>query len=158
MTQAIPTTMQFNINDGDALTFNVEPLMHEIRHALDELLRNSNSTVIDLRSLPLAPGEEQKILDLLGRGEIQATLQALGNSEIIESGYPGVWIVTHYNHEGDIISRFIEVTTIPEILLSQRQDIDDAHDRLNRMLETASFSEQHPYTPRDNNGMGDSQE
>ena len=142
MTQTIPTSMQFNINNSDALTWNVEPLMHEIKHALNALLQDGDSAIIDLRSLPLAPGEEQKILVLLGQGEVSARLSTLGDSEIYESAYPGVWVVTHFNDDEEIISRFIEITTMPEILMSQRQDIEDAHDRLNTMLETESFSEQ----------------
>jgi len=141
MTQTIPSRMQFNIQADDTLTWNVEPLMHEIRHALKNLLEQEQSSVIDLRSLPLAPGEEQKILDLLGRGEVSANLNALGDSEVYETTYPGVWLVTHYNDNDDIVGRFIEVTTIPEILMSQRPDITDAHERLVNLLDTETLSE-----------------
>ena len=141
MTQTIPSRMQFNIQTDDTLTWNVEPLMHEIRHALKNLLEQEQSSVIDLRSLPLAPGEEQKILDMLGRGEVSASLNALGDSEVYETTYPGVWLVTHYNDNDDIVGRFIEVTTIPEILMSQRPDITDAHERLVNLLDTETLSE-----------------
>ena len=110
--------IKFNIQIGDALTHNVKPLLHEIKHALDNLIESGKTTIIDLRSLPLAPGEEDKILNTLGQGEVQAQLNALGVSVVYETGYPGVWIVTHYNDEQNVISRFIEVTTMPEILLS----------------------------------------
>ena len=142
MTQTIPSRMQFNIQNGDALTWNVEPLMHEIRHALKNLLEQAQSSVIDMRSLPLAPGEEQKILDLLGRGEVSAKLEALGDSEVYETAYPGVWLVTHLNDSGEIVGRFIELTTIPEILMSQQPDIRDAHERLVNLLDTETLSEQ----------------
>jgi len=124
------TAVQFNIQNGDELTHNVKPLLHEIKHALDNLIETGNTTVIDLRSIPLAPGEEEKILNTLGQGEVQAQLSALGLSEIIETQYAGVWIVTHFNDEGHIISRFIEVTTMPEILCSQTEDIMAAYSRL----------------------------
>lgn len=126
---------QFNIQIGDDLTWNVAPLLHEVKHALGNLIKNNETAVIDLRSIPLAPGEEDKILNALGRGEVQSQLNALGLSEIIETQYAGVWLVTHYNDENDIIGRFIEVTTMPEILRSQQEDIIEALTRLSESLE-----------------------
>ena len=121
---------KFNIQIGDELTQNVKPLLHEIKHALDKLIETGHTTIIDLRSIPLAPGEEDKILNTLGRGEVLAQLNALGLSEVIETQYAGVWLVTHYNDENNIISRFIEVTTMPEILCSQTEDIMAAYSSL----------------------------
>ncbi len=128
------TVVQFNIQIGDELTFNVKPLLNEVKHALDKLIETGQSTVIDLRSIPLAPGEEEKILNVLGLGEVQARLDALGLSEVIETRYAGVWIVTHYNDDDHIISRFIEVTSMPEILCSQTEDIMAAYSRLGLTL------------------------
>ena len=128
-------TTQFNIQIGDDLTWNVAPLLHEVKHALANLIKNNETAVIDLRSIPLAPGEEEKILNALGQGEVQSQLNALGLSEIIETQYAGVWLVTHYNDENDIIGRFIEVTTIPDILRSQKEDVIEALGRLSESLE-----------------------
>jgi len=129
---AIPVTgeVKFNIHIGDELTQNVKPLLHEIKHALENLIENGETSIIDLRSIPLAPGEEEKILNTLGTGEVQAKLNALGLSEVIETQYAGVWVVTHYNDENNIISRFIEVTTMPNILSSQTEDIMAAYSSL----------------------------
>ena len=129
------TVVQFNIQIGDELTFNVKPLLNEVKHALDNLIETGHNTMIDLRSIPLAPGEEEKIMNLLGVGEVQAQLDALGLSEIFETKYAGVWVVTHYNDEGHIISRFIEVTRMPEILCSQTEDIMSAYSRLGQTLD-----------------------
>ncbi len=129
------TVVQFNIQLGDELTQNVKPLLYEIKHALDNLIKTGQSTIIDLRSIPLAPGEEDKILGLLGQGEVDAKLHALGLSTVTESQYTGVWIVTHYNEEDEIISRFIEVTTMPNILSSQAEDIKAAFSRLGASLD-----------------------
>ena len=129
------TAVQFNIQNGDDLTFNVKPLLNEVKHALDNLIETGQTTIIDLRSIPLAPGEEDKILNTLGQGEVKAQLDALGLSEVNETQYAGVWTVTHYNDEEQIISRFIEVTTMPEILCSQTEDIMAAYSRLAIALE-----------------------
>ena len=133
----IPVTeaVKFNIQVGDELTQNVKPLLHEIKHALDNLIETGQTSIIDLRSIPLAPGEEDKILSTLGQGEVLAQLNALGLSEVIETQYAGVWLVTHYNDENTIISRFIEVTTMPEILCSQTEDIMKAYSSLSLDLD-----------------------
>ncbi len=67
-----PTLPQFNIQVGNELTWNVQPILHEIRHALDKLLETGETHVIDLRSIPLAPGEEYTIIDTLCCGEVHA--------------------------------------------------------------------------------------
>ena len=134
-TKSVTADIKFNIQIGDELTQNVKPLLHEIKHALDNLIETGHKTIIDLRSIPLAPGEEDKILNTLGRGEVLAQLNALGLSEVIETQYAGVWIITHYNDENNIISRFIEVTTIPEILCSQTEDILAAYSSLTLDLD-----------------------
>ena len=134
---AIPVTteVKFNIHSGNELTQNVKPLLHEIKHALESLIENGKTSIIDLRSIPLAPGEEDKILSTLGTGEVQAQLNTLGLSVIIETQYAGVWVVTHYNDDNNIISRFIEVTTMPSILSSQTEDIMAAYSSLTLDLD-----------------------
>lgn len=132
----ISEAVQFNIQLADDLTWNVKPLLHEVKHALDNLIKNGETAIIDLRSIPLAPGEEESILNILGRGEVQAQLIALGSSEIIETQYSGVWLITHYNDDNEIISRFIEITLMPDILCSQTEDVFDAYNRLAENLES----------------------
>ena len=78
MTESVKSP--FNIQIGDELTWNVQPILHEIRHALRTLLETGQASIIDLRSIPLAPGEEETILDTLGCGEVHAKLNALGPS------------------------------------------------------------------------------
>ena len=121
------STTQFNIQFNNTLTWNVMPILHEVKHALDNLINNSVTSIIDLRSVPLAPGEEEKIINTLGQGEVQAQLNVLGSSDIIETQYAGVWLITHYNDEDEIIGRFIEITTMPDILRSQSEDVIDAY-------------------------------
>jgi hydrogenase-1 operon protein HyaF len=125
---------QFNIQLGDALTFNVRPILHEVRHALNKLLALGESSIIDLRSIPLAPGEEDSIIGFLGHGEVHARLDALGPSDIYETKFAGVWLVTHFNEDDSIVSRFIEVTVLPDVLKSQREDIVDALSELETEL------------------------
>ena len=127
---------QFNIHVGTELTWNVKPILHEIRHALEELLKSGETSIIDLRSIPLAPGEEETIIETLGHGEVHARLDVLGPSEIYETQFAGVWLVTHYNENDSIVSRFIEVTEMPDVLRSQREDVVYALDKLVTELGT----------------------
>jgi hydrogenase-1 operon protein HyaF len=108
---------------GSVATGNVGPLLHEVRHALQELLASGAETVIDLRAIPLGPGEEERIAETLGRGEVQVRLSALGPSEIFETRYPGVWMSLHRNQDGDVIGRYIEVCMVPPLVRSQQEDI-----------------------------------
>lgn len=129
-------TSTFNIQTGNELTWNARPILFEIRHALEELLASGATAIIDLRSIPLAPGEEETIIDTLGQGEVHASLNALGPSEIYESRYAGVWLITHYNEDQAVVSRFIEITTLPDILRSQREDMSNALNELIKELGT----------------------
>ncbi len=121
---------------GEPWTGNVQPLLHEVYHALKRLLETGEVTVIDLRALPLAPGEEAKIEQTLGTGEVHARIDALGPSQIVETGIAGVWLVTHYNAEEEILGRYIEICRIPAILESQDQDIEYGMDDMEALLET----------------------
>ena len=119
----------------EATTGNVPPLLHEIRHALERLARGEPGTAIDLRSLPLAPGEEERIEAVLGRGEVRAELEALGKTVVQETAFPGVWLVTHRNVDDAVVARSIEVTRMPDILMSQQQDIERGISQLERELQ-----------------------
>ena len=113
---------------------NVEPILHEVLHALDRLLADGEPTVIDLASLPFGPGELEQLEDILGTGELTAELDALGTSRIRETIYPGVWWLEHRNTEGDVVGRYVEITRTPEILMSQDADITAGLARLGDTL------------------------
>ena len=115
-------------------TGNVTPLLHEIRHALAALLESDEQTVIDLRAMPLAPGEEERIEAALGQGEVRVELNALGRSDIVETRYPGVWLITHSNTEGKVVGKYIEIALIPDILQAQQGDIEAGLEQLSNTL------------------------
>jgi len=117
---------------------NVEPLLHEIRHALKRLANGEKGTVIDLKRLPLAPGEEEQIEATLGTGEVRAEIDALGPTLIQETSYPGVWLVTHRNMDEAVVARFVEVTLMPDLLKSQRADIESGIEKLESELAASS--------------------
>ena len=118
----------------DFETGNVEPLLHEIRHALDRLSRGEDGSIIDLQSMPLAPGEEKRIEEALGQGEVSITIDALGPSTVQETTYPGVWLVTHRNTENEVVARLVEITKIPALVMAQDEDIRAGLARLDQHL------------------------
>ena len=118
----------------ELITGNVAPIINEVRHALNKLLEEGEATVIDIRALPLGPGEEQQLESLLGIGEVTATIEAMGRSTINETLFAGVWLVTHRNTEDEILGKFIEITRYPLLLESQTEDMRSALNALPDLL------------------------
>lgn len=126
----MPVGLDFRVEQPAVRTGNVEPLLHQIRHALDNLLNHEQESCIDLRSLPLAPGEQQELLDFLGQGEVSATLDSQGQSLIRETRFPGVWLCIHNNQADETMAKLIQITRIPYILKAQTEDMRDGLLRL----------------------------
>jgi hydrogenase-1 operon protein HyaF len=114
---------------------NVALLLEELRHALERRLTDGTTHVIDLRSLPLDPGDEERLFEALGTGQVHAEFDALGRSAIDETGYPGIWRVSHWNSAGELTGRFLEVTYTPALLSSPPEDVAVGLGRLTADLD-----------------------
>lgn len=110
-------------------------LLQEIQDMLTQLLEDNKSNSIDIRSLPMMPGDYEQLKQLLGEGEVTATVDSLGPSLIRETAIAGVWWVTHNNSDDDVITEFIEVTELPEILKTQAEDLRNAPQRMRDLLQ-----------------------
>jgi hydrogenase-1 operon protein HyaF len=132
------------IETADGFARNALPVLHEIRHALQRLVESGETTVIDLQSIPFGPGDEADLCASLGTGEVTAQLDALGESRITETVYPGVWIVDHYNTHGQRIAYQIEVATVPAVLVAQSDDMADGLRRLEAALAEPAEPESRP--------------
>lgn len=113
---------------------NLHALLAEIATRVERLVNEGAASSMDINSLPFAPGEYERLRTLLGEGEVSAHIEAMGPSEVVETRYPGVWWVTHYNVAGDIIADTIEITTLPAILTSQPADVRAGLELLNAQL------------------------
>ncbi len=60
---------------------------------------------------------------MLGVGEVKATINSIGSSSIRETAYRGIWWVTHYGDDGEVFSELIEITQVPEILVTHIDEI-----------------------------------
>lgn len=105
---------------------NAEPILHEVRHALARLINSGETTKIDLKAMPFGPGDLEHLLSVLGTGEVQASIDALGPTRVQETAIPGVWLVDYLNSEAHRLALHLEIATVPEILCPQPQDLNDA--------------------------------
>jgi len=110
-------------------------VLNEIDTLLKALIKSGNEGTIDLRSLPLFPGDYDTLKQLLAEGEVSATLQAMGPSTIQETRVPGVWWVTHFNQDDEKIAEYIEVTHLPSLLKTTDEDLRDAPEGLRHLIE-----------------------
>ena len=97
-------------------------ILREIESLLAELVASGRAGRIDLRSLPLLPGDEARLVAVLGEGEVDADIQAMGATRVRETAVPGVWWVTHANADGQTVAELIEVALVPEILKTHPED------------------------------------
>ena len=115
---------------------NAIPVLNEIRHALDELQRTGNTTVIDLHAMPFGPGDRDHLFETLGSGEVTAVIDSLGETKIRETAYPGVWIVEYFSPNEAELTVHIEVTPIPSLLATPQEEINDSLQRLASLLDS----------------------
>lgn len=117
---------------------SVNAVLHEIRHALVRLLADAEPTCIDLAALPFAPGQRERLLSALGRGEVHARISALGETIIEETGYTGVWLVEYRDSEGEPIGLQLEIDSVPRLLRAPPEDVEAALKALEADLKSAA--------------------
>ena len=66
------------------------------------------------------------MLDILGQGEVAATVEAMGPTRIQETAFAGVWLVEYLAESGDELATHIEVTRCPSLLVTPAQDLAEA--------------------------------
>ncbi|MDD5390979.1 MAG: hydrogenase expression/formation C-terminal domain-containing protein [Gallionellaceae bacterium] len=105
------------------LSGNAPALLREIAEMVRRLLSSGDVSAIDLQALPLTPADLEWLREQLGEGEIAVTLNADGESSLNETACPGVWWVTHRNPKGAVVSEFLEVAFVPEMVKAQQDDV-----------------------------------
>lgn len=110
--------------DWSGLPGPVVSLLQEVAVRLDRLVKEGEPEAIDLRALPIMTEEDlQQLRDCLGVGEVTATVQAMGATELEETAFPGVWWVTYFGADGDTLAERIELAWVPDILVAQGPDV-----------------------------------
>ncbi|MBU1666691.1 MAG: hydrogenase expression/formation protein [Gammaproteobacteria bacterium] len=105
------------------LSGNAPALLREIAEMVRRLLSEGETSAIDLQALPLTPADLEWLHEQLGEGEITVTLNADGESSLNETACPGVWWVTHRNPKGAVVSEFLEVAFVPELVKAHQDDV-----------------------------------
>lgn len=121
--------------DDDAMAHPMmRALLQELSAKLSALAGDGRSDHVDLRRLPLPPGGLQTLREWLGRGEISATVTALGVTAIHETALAGVWWVEHSKASGEPVGVSLEISECPALLAVQRDDVASAAARLRARL------------------------
>jgi len=138
--QSISIRVEHDPSREDAVI--AHSILHEIQTLLERLLAEGQGGTIDLRSLPaLSPASIAMLEQSLSVGEVSALVTAVGRTEVRETTYSGVWWLVHRNERDDIVTELIQVTAVPEILLSQTEDIEAGLRRLNDALSSVNGEE-----------------
>ena len=109
-------------------------LLVELEALLRDLVEQGREGSIDLRSLPLSPGDRAFLERQLGQGEVVAEVSALGPSRVQETAIHGVWWVRHYNSNDEVMAEFLEVTHCPDIVRAHPADVRDSLEDLRARL------------------------
>jgi hypothetical protein len=114
----------------------VAAVLSELVTLLERLAMGGGSSAIDLRSLPMSAQDRAALQSALGEGEVQAMLNTEGLSNIRETRVPGVWWVEHRDRHGELIAELIEVTCMPQILMSPADEIAAGARALREQINT----------------------
>ena len=116
-------------------------ILAEIAELLERLARTGEPGAIDLRSLPLSPADRAQLLQALGTGEVDARMQANGESRIRETAVHGVWWTEHRDSSGELLATLIEVARVPDILIVGEDDLLRGASRLRASLTLQSAAQ-----------------
>lgn len=117
---------------------NAKALLREMHSLLTALAAGEAGGSIDLRALPLTPADLDELRTVLGAGAVDARVEALGESTVRETRFPGIWWVTHCNEAGEVVAELIEICAVPAILTAPAEDIRDGAGRFAQVLNQAA--------------------
>lgn len=101
----------------------VQALLVELSTKLAALARGEQVDNIDLRRLPLPPGGLEAMRRWLGKGEVSATVSALGTTTVQETATAGIWWVSQAKASGEPIGDTLEIAECPALLVTHADDI-----------------------------------
>lgn len=135
---AIPVVIAPPSPGAGQLSGNAPALLREIAEMVRHLLADGENAAIDLQALPLTPADLAWLREQLGGGEVAIKLDAEGESSLDEMACPGVWWVTHRNPQGVVVSEFIEVAFVPEVVKAHREDVAIGLEHLELLISDLS--------------------
>ena len=109
-------------------------LLHELVELLSRLLKQDEPNHVDLLAMELDEDDYHLLRETLGEGEIVAQVTNFGRINVMETGYAGIWWVTHLDDEGQTLSEFLEVSFCPEVLIAELETVQDGRNALKARL------------------------
>ena len=116
------------------LTGMADAVLSEIASLAARQAQGGGPAAVELTSMPLTAADRGEIEARLGRGEVSATVESAGRSEIWETAYSGVWFVRHLGRDGAVATETVEICPAPKILFSHPDDRRAAAARLSEDL------------------------
>jgi hydrogenase-1 operon protein HyaF len=120
--------------DPGGLGAGIVAVLNEIVALLELLSSGGQTGAIDLHSMPMAPSDYQQLRNALGDGEVEAVIAGEGISLVRETAVHGVWWLEYRDSMDKVVSEIIEVTQVPELLMSHWDDIRMSTSKLRRQL------------------------
>ena len=136
--ESIPVVVAPSGLRAGELSGNAPALLREIAEMTRRLLNQQEASAIDLQAMPLTPADLAWLREQLGEGEVAITLDADGESSLNETACPGVWWITHRNPMGAVVSEFIEVAFVPEVVKAHRDDVEIGLEHLDLLISDLS--------------------
>lgn len=134
----IPIVTVNAVAPAAALSGNAAVLLREIADRVRRLIDSGETAIIDLLAMPLNAADLDWLRERLGPGEIRIALDADGESNLNETHCPGVWWVEHHNPAGGVMSAFIEVSHVPELVKAHVDDVRGGLERLELLISNLS--------------------
>lgn len=113
----------------------IKAVVNEIGAALENLEQSGRGRTIFTNRMGLTPEEQEKLRDLLGKGDITIKLNNTAEpAEWQESGISGVWYGVFYDQGGAPLLETLEIGFFPEVAASQPEDIVQGIDKLKKRV------------------------
>jgi hydrogenase-1 operon protein HyaF len=130
------------IEIAEPTTGMAQAVLSELANHLPALSSAGTPHVIDLTSLPMNDSDKKELEALLGKGEVSITLSTIGDSQIYETGYNGIWWIKHYSADNQLLSELIEINRVPEIIKSHPDDIKNSIVEIKNLIANDETGEQ----------------
>ena len=110
---------------------------------------------VTLRGLPLSPNDFRWLRSVLGEGEVRIVIDALGETEILETGFSGVWWIRDRDPDGSVRAEHVEIASVPLLASAHEDDMHVAAQRLSALAaEARAGSERETEDERPMEGTG----
>lgn len=114
---------------------NAPGVLVEVNEALAVYQPGGSTHVINLSLLPLSPDDTDFIDRTLGVSPVMILSRGYGNCRVTATGTRHLWRVQFYNSQDVLILDTLEITTMPDVVVAAREDLEDSSQRLDEVLQ-----------------------